>query len=155
MLADSPGQIQHVSDTALMVAACRALETSRPDGLLHDPFAKSLAGPRGDAILHGISGWQLMCFGIGVRTRFLDDLVVETIARENIEVVLSVGAGLDTRPWRLELPPHVRWIEADFPEMLSYKTRAMAAEEPKCRLDRVAGDVTVEAQRATLFAAAA
>jgi methyltransferase (TIGR00027 family) len=136
------------------VAACRALETARADGLVRDPFAERLAGPRGDAILHGITGWQLMCFGIAVRTRFLDDLVIETIARESIEVVLSVGAGLDTRPWRLELPPDLRWIEANFPEMLRYKTRAMAAEEPKCRLERVAADVTGQAQRAALFAAA-
>jgi hypothetical protein len=39
--------------------------------------------------------------------------------------------------------------------MLSYKTRDMAAEEPKCRLERVAADVTGQAQRAALFAAAA
>ena len=154
MAPDSPDQIQHVSDTALMVAACRAIETARADGLVRDPFAERLAGPRGDAILHAIAGWQLMCFGIGLRTRFLDDLVIETIARDSIEVVLSVGAGLDTRPWRLELPPDLRWIEADFPEMLSYKTGAMAAEEPKCRLEPVAVDVTDEAQRTALFAAA-
>ena len=154
MASSSPDQIQHVSDTALMVAACRALETARPDGLVRDPFAGRLAGPRGDAILHGISGWQLMCFGVGVRTRFLDDLVVETIARESIEVVLSIGAGLDTRPWRLELPPDLRWIEVDFPEILSYKTNAMANDEPKCRLERMAADVASQAQRASLFAAA-
>jgi O-methyltransferase involved in polyketide biosynthesis len=82
MTPKSPDQIQHVSDTALMVAACRALETTRADGLVRDPFAERLAGPRGDAILHGITGWQLICFGIGLRTRFLDDLVIETIARE-------------------------------------------------------------------------
>ena len=151
----SPDQIRHVSDTALMVAACRALETARADGLVRDPFAAKLAGPRGDAILQGITGWQLMCFGIGIRTRFLDDLIVEVIARESIGVVLSVGAGLDTRPWRLDLPADLRWIEADFPEMLGYKTRAMAAEEPKCRLERVAADVTDEAQRGALFAATA
>ena len=155
MPPNGPDQIRHVSDTALMAAACRAVETARADGLVRDPFAERLAGPRGDAILHGITGWQLMCFGIGVRTRFLDDLVIETIARESIEVVLSVGAGLDTRPWRLELPRDLRWIEADFPEMLSYKARAMEAEEPKCRLERVAADVTGQAQRADLFAVAA
>jgi len=155
MAPTSPDQIQHVSDTALMVAACRALETARPDGLVRDPFAAKLAGPRGDAILHGITGWQLICFGIGVRTRFLDDLIIETIARESIEVVLSVGAGLDTRPWRLALSPDLRWIEVDLPEMLSYKTNAMAVEKPKCRLERLAADVTSEAQRASLFAAAA
>ena len=69
--------------------------------------------------------------------------------------MLSIGAGLDTRPWRLALPPDLRWIEADFPEMLDYKTRAMADEKPKCRLERVAADVTAPTQRAALFAAAA
>jgi O-methyltransferase involved in polyketide biosynthesis len=39
MASNSPDQIQHVSDTALMVAACRALETARGDGLVRDPFA--------------------------------------------------------------------------------------------------------------------
>ncbi len=148
-------EIQHVSDTALMVAACRAVETARADGLVRDPFAERLAGPRGDAILRGISGWELMCFGVGVRTCFLDELVMETIARESIGVVLSVGAGLDTRPWRLELPPELRWIEADLPDMLSFKTHAMAGEKPKCRLERMATDVTDEAQRAALFGAGA
>src|SRR5579863_5806912 len=155
MVPNGPDQIQHVSDTALLAAACRSIETARADGLVRDPFAGRLAGPRGDAILRGITGWQLMCFGVGLRTRFLDDLVIDTIAREDIKVVLSVGAGLDTRPWRLELPPDLRWIEADFPEMLSYKARAMEAEKPKCRLERIAADVTTQAQRAALFAAAA
>jgi O-methyltransferase involved in polyketide biosynthesis len=80
-----------------MVAACRALETARPDGLVHDPLAARLAGPRGEALLRGITGWQLMCFGIGLRTRFLDDLIVETMTREGIEVVLSVGVLLVRR----------------------------------------------------------
>ena len=154
MAPDASDQIHHVSDTALMVAACRALETARADGLVRDPFAEKLAGPRGDAILRGITGWQLMCFGIGVRTRFLDDLVLDTVARENIQVVLSVGAGLDTRPWRLLLPPALLWIEADLPDMLAYKTRAMEADEPHCRLERISADVTHPAQRNALFAAA-
>jgi len=40
-------QIQHVSDTALWVAGCRAIETERPDALFRDPLAVSLAGERG------------------------------------------------------------------------------------------------------------
>ncbi len=154
MPSDGPDQIQHVSDTALMVAACRAFETARADGLVRDPFAAHLAGPRGDAILHGISGWQFLCFGIAVRTRFMDELIIEAIAQEQIEVVLCVGAGLDTRPWRLELPAPLRWIEADFPEMLRYKSETMDGAVPRCTLERVAADITDAAQRANLFAVA-
>jgi len=59
-------------------------------------------------------------FGLGLRSRCLDDLLLEGLASERIPTVLSVGFGLDTRPWRLELPPELRWIEVDFADMLDY-----------------------------------
>src|SRR5215469_7968281 len=124
MAPNSPDEIQHVSDTALMVAACRALETARPDGLVRDPYAERLAGERGMAILHGIPGWQLICFGLGVRSRFLDDLIAQTVTEQSIGTVLVAGAGLDTRAWRMDLPPDLRWIEVDFPDMIAYKATA-------------------------------
>src|SRR5512133_3494283 len=40
-------QVQHVSDTALLAAGWRAMESSRPDALFHDPLAADLAGERG------------------------------------------------------------------------------------------------------------
>jgi O-methyltransferase involved in polyketide biosynthesis len=97
-------EIAHVSETALMTAARRAMETERPDGLILDPFAAQLAGDRGMAIAHALTGLDRMCFGIGIRSRFLDKLVLDTVAEHGIATVLSIGAGLDTRPWRLELP---------------------------------------------------
>lgn len=153
-MSSTEDEILHVSDTALMVAACRALETARPDGLVRDPFAEKLAGARGTAILHGLSGWQLLCFGVAIRIRFLDDLVSQTVAEQRIETVLSVGAGLDTRPWRLDLPPDLRWIEVDFPDMIRYKSAVMSSEKPKCRLEHVAADLTDASQRQAVFAAA-
>ena len=147
-------QIEHVSDTALMVAACRALETARADGLVRDPFAERLAGERGMSILRGINGWELMTFGIGVRSQFLDRLVISTLAEHGIRTVLSVGAGLDTRPWRLDLPADLRWIEVDFPDVIGYKSGIMAAEKPKCRREQLVADLTNPAQRQAVFAAA-
>jgi O-methyltransferase involved in polyketide biosynthesis len=49
MAPDGPEQIRHVSDTALMVAACRAIEAARADGLVRDPqtpneFPKAITG---------------------------------------------------------------------------------------------------------------
>ena len=43
----SHGELTHVSDTARMVAACRALESECPDGFVHDPLAARLAGEHG------------------------------------------------------------------------------------------------------------
>ena len=150
----SHGEITHVSDTALMVAACRALESECPDGFVHDPFAARLAGERGMAMLRGLPRPEMMRFGIGVRSRFMDELLLEALASKTIATVLSVGCGLDTRPWRLELPPDLRWIEVDFADMLDYKEALMTAETPQCRRERLTADVNHAAQRRTIYAAA-
>jgi len=153
-MSPSPGEITHVSDTALMVAACRALETDTPDGFVHDPFAARLSAERGMAILHAMPHAEMLRFGVGVRSRFLDELLLEALAATPIATVLSVGCGLDTRPWRLALPPALRWIEADFPDMLDYKESILSAETPRCRRERLACDLTDPAQRSALYVAA-
>src|SRR6476469_5018268 len=129
----SRGEITHVSDTALMVAACRALESESPDGFVRDPFAARLAGERGMAMLRALPQAEMMRFGIGVRSRFMDELLLEALASKPIATVLSVGCGLDTRPWRLEMPPDLRWIEVDFADLLDYKEALMSGETPRCR----------------------
>jgi O-methyltransferase involved in polyketide biosynthesis len=134
-----------------MVAACRALETARPDGFVRDPYAERLAGERGMAIAQALPRVEIMCFGVGVRSHFLDELVTKCIAERSITTVLSVGCGLDSRPWRLELPAGLRWIEIDFPEMLDYKAAIMASETPKCRLERIPADLSAASQRQRVF----
>uniref|UniRef100_Q01U89 S-adenosyl-L-methionine-dependent methyltransferase n=1 Tax=Solibacter usitatus (strain Ellin6076) TaxID=234267 RepID=Q01U89_SOLUE len=154
MGAMSESDITHVSDTALMVAACRALEFESGDGFVQDPFAARLAGARGMAMLRALPHPEMMRFGISVRSRFIDDLLLEALASKAIATVLSLGCGLDTRPWRLALPPELRWIEVDFAEMLDYKDGIMSAETPRCRRERITADVNDAAQRRAIYAAA-
>jgi len=148
------GEINHVSDTALMVAACRALETESDDGFVRDPFAARLAGDRGMAILRALPFPEMMRFGLGARSKFLDDLLLEALHSQRIATVLSVGCGLDTRPWRLELPPELRWIEVDFPDVLDYKDGILNGETPRCRRERVSADLNDREQRLALYRAA-
>src|SRR5579885_3579400 len=126
-------EILHVSDTALLVGACRALETARPDGLIRDPFASLLVGERGMAIAGAFAGLEIMCFGIAMRTLLLDELVVHAVAEHRVETFLSLGCGLDARPWRLRLPASLRWIEVDLPPLLEYKSSRLAEAAPHCR----------------------
>jgi methyltransferase (TIGR00027 family) len=146
--------IEHVSDTALMVAACRAMETTRTNGLVRDPFAERLAGARGTAIARGLERFELMCFGVGIRSKFLDDLLTHAIATYGIEMVLNLGAGLDTRPWRLPVPAAVRWIEVDFPPIQAYKRTILAADVPNCRVEWMSGDLSDASRRDAIFAGA-
>lgn len=153
-MSSHSGEITHVSDTALMVAAIRALETEQEDAWVRDPFAARLAGERGLAILNALPHSGVMRLGLAIRTRFLDVLLMEALAARPIRTVLSVGCGLDPRPWRLELRPELRWIEIDFAEMLDYKDRLMAGESPRCRRERLTVNVTDVRQREAMYEAA-
>ena len=150
----SRGEITHVSDTALLVAAARALESESPDGFVHDPFAARLAGERGIAMFRELPHREMLRFGMGVRSRFLDELLLEALGSKPIATVLNVGCGLDTRPWRLALPPELRWIEIDFAEILDYKDALMSAETLRCRRERFTADVNDASQRRAMYAVA-
>ena len=150
-MSPTEGEITHVSDTALMVAACRAHETTLPDAFVSDPFAARLAGSRGKAILDGMPYANVLRMGLAIRTRFLDELLLEALAMYPIASVLSVGCGLDTRPWRLDLPGNLKWVEIDFADMLNYKERMMSGERPRCRRERLIADVNDPVQRRALY----
>ena len=137
--------VTHVSDTALWIAADRAVETRRPDSLFRDHLADRLAGERGHAIarrMHpGSSNWAVI-----VRTRLIDDLILDAID-DGVDRVLNLAAGLDTRPYRLPLPASLTWIEADFPDLIDDKERALAGERPLCQLRRERVDLADAAAR--------
>jgi methyltransferase (TIGR00027 family) len=145
--------ISSVSDTARWVAVYRALESSRPDALFKDPFADRLAGDRGRAIAAVApkqmrSGWPLI-----LRTKLMDDLVLASVA-EGCDCVLNLAAGFDARPYRLELPPSLNWIEADLPAMIEEKERLLSGEKAVCRLSREKVDLA-DASARSLFLARA
>ena len=46
--------IRNISDTALWSAVFRARENDRPDAVFRDPFARRLAGVRGEQIIEAM-----------------------------------------------------------------------------------------------------
>ena len=46
--------LRNISDTARWVAFYRAMESERPDALFHDPYARRLAGERGEQIVRSL-----------------------------------------------------------------------------------------------------
>jgi methyltransferase (TIGR00027 family) len=106
--------IKDVSDTAFWIAHHRRLESERSDALFHDPFAAKLAGERGKAISEAMPTSRFVAWTVALRTRIIDDYLQSAI-NSGVDTVLSLGAGLDARPYRMELPPSLHWIEADYP----------------------------------------
>jgi methyltransferase (TIGR00027 family) len=128
--------------SAYWIAAVRARESERPDRLFDDPFARDLAGDRGFAVMAAserASGGENSF--IPVRVRWFDDMTMAAVASGVRQVVL-LGAGLDTRPYRLDLPDDVDWYELDRSEVFTAKNAGLAAFEARCRRHDVAGDVS-------------
>lgn len=144
--------IRNVSDTARWVAFYRAMETERPDAIFRDPYARKLAGKRGEQIVNTLKRGRSQSWAMVVRTKLIDDILLQILASGSIEVVLNLAAGLDMRPYRLTLPPQLRWIEVDLPEMLDYKIEMLGNEEPRCQLERVKMDLADVPSRRDLFA---
>jgi O-methyltransferase involved in polyketide biosynthesis len=66
-------------------------------------------------------------------------------------MVINLAAGLDARPYRMDLPPSLKWIEVDLPEILQYKQDVLATDAPRCALEQVALDLSNVAARRELF----
>jgi methyltransferase (TIGR00027 family) len=143
--------IGHVSDTARWVAVYRAMESERPDALFRDPYAARLAGERGRQIVEKMPKGRAFAWPMIVRTAILDELILRTITREAVDCVLNLAAGLDARPWRLPLPPGLRWVDVDHPEMIEYKAAGLAGEHPACVYEGVGLDLADGAGRRALF----
>jgi len=144
-------QIEHISDTAKWVAVYRAMETQRPDAIFRDPFAERLAGAQGQAIVDGMKQGRAMAWAMIVRTAVFDEIILERIRNGNVDVVLNLAAGLDARPWRMKLPPALRWIDVDHPGILDHKAQIMKDEKPVCDYEAIALDLADVTRRRSLF----
>lgn len=147
----SEGPIRNVSDTALWAAMYRAVETGRPDALFRDPFAHRLAGERGEKIFHSLPPRHRNEWAWSMRTWLFDRFLSEEISN-GADMVINLAAGLDARPYHMNVPPDLQWIEVDLPDLFAYKESILGDARPLCRLERVPLDLAgVDARRA-LFA---
>jgi methyltransferase (TIGR00027 family) len=138
--------VSGVGITALGVAAARAVESSRPDRLVHDPYAAGFVAAAGLPMRVPVqwpeNGTDLSepaamvirdSTFTGLRTRLFDDLLAEATRTGLVQFVL-LAAGLDTRAYRLSWPSGTRVYELDQPRVLEFKERVLreAGAEARC-----------------------
>ena len=143
--------IQNIADTARWVAFYRAMETERPDAVFRDPFARRLAGERGEAIVRSMPKGRQMAWPMIVRTAVMDEIILRVVQHEDVDCVLNLAAGLDARPWRLPLPAALHWVDVDQGELLDLKETTLATEPLRCRYDAVRLDLSVRPDRQALL----
>jgi methyltransferase (TIGR00027 family) len=141
---------RNISDTAIWAAIYRGRENERPNGLFRDPFATRLAGDRGRQIAGAMKSHDRYEWAWIMRTVLFDRFIAEEVA-QGVDMLVNLAAGLDTRPYRMALPPALRWIEVDLPALIDYKEEILRKERPGCALERVRLDLADEGARRDLF----
>lgn len=116
------------SRTAMMVAAYRGRSSSRPEPLFCDPWATALAGDHGAQLMASYdAGFPHMELWIAMRTAFIDAQLARLVA-DDVQQVVLLGAGFDTRAARLA-SPGVRFFELDQPASQAEKRARLATLE--------------------------
>jgi len=144
-VSDEP-LVRNISDTALWVAHYRAEESERPDAVFKDPLARALAGERGAQIAGAQPFSNQHSWSFVARTYAFDKMIADEV-RAGADLVINLAAGLDTRPYRMDLPPSLRWVEMDLRAILDYKESVIGAATPVCRLERIRVDLADAAAR--------
>lgn len=144
------GTVRHISDTARWAAYFRAQETARPDALFRDPFAERLAGQHGVDIAHTLPEGNKHAWAWVTRTYLFDHFLMQEL-NQGVDLVLNLAAGLDARPYRMQLPASLQWVEIDLPEILGYKEGILAGEKPVCALERIRLDLVDGNARRAFF----
>lgn len=115
------------SSTAERVTFVRACESRRHESerVCYDPLAEELLGPKykmyyGNRLMLQILGMKARLYRIGLfefivaRTRYIDDCVQRCIS-EGVEQVVVLGAGFDSRAYRIEGLKRIKVFEVDHP----------------------------------------
>jgi methyltransferase (TIGR00027 family) len=141
---------QAIADTGRWAALLRARESERPDALFKDPLALDLAKCISADNPSGPPRDENLTWPIVLRTYLIDQMIHREIAGGS-DMVINLAAGLDTRPYRMDLPGSLRWVEVDLPRVVADKTEALRGSVPNCRVDRIGLDLMDAAGRRGLF----
>jgi methyltransferase (TIGR00027 family) len=111
-----------------------------------------LAGSRGEQLMERLPDGAITASSCIVRSCLMDSFILQSIDEAAIDTVVDLGAGLDTRPYRLPLPASLTWIEIDLPDVLAYKACKLNGHRPACALESVQLDLRNVDARQAVFA---
>ncbi|MFI2334988.1 SAM-dependent methyltransferase [Nocardia rhamnosiphila] len=143
-----------VAMTAIGVAVIRARESARPDRLYDDPLAAAFVAAARPAF--DDDRWARLEVladqfyeGRSLAVKVVDESFGAAVAAGCGQIVL-LGAGLDTRAFRLGLPAETVFFEVDLPELFAFKEPVLAAyrARPECVRRVVAADLRADWARA-------
>jgi len=130
-MVESAVNLRGVASTLLVPLACRAIESIRPDAILHDPHAveayNALGGNRD--FLMGMG--NIDAFVTVMRARQFDRFARGFLSRHPGGLVVDLGCGLDTRFHRID-DGKLIWLGVDLPEVIGLRRKVLPDSE-RCK----------------------
>jgi methyltransferase (TIGR00027 family) len=142
-------ELSAVQFTCMCTAARRLLESRRPDALFVDDWAERLTNAK--AVERELKKEEeekragrvhTEASYLTVRCKYFDDYVCQSTkltdegssSQIQIEQVVSLACGMDTRAFRLGLPSNIKFFEVDMSEVMQVKNKKLKdAKPPTCQ----------------------
>jgi methyltransferase (TIGR00027 family) len=131
-----------ISKTAFYTLGARAFDAARARPICGDTFAEHFMDEDARAVWSHFAGLSGPNVSTVVRHRVIDDRLREVIAEAPGALIVVLGAGFDTRAFRL---PGGRWIEIDEAPVITRKEARLPAGEAPNPLERVPVDFSAPA----------
>jgi methyltransferase (TIGR00027 family) len=117
------------------------LDAEHPRSLCNDHFAKRFMDERGMQIFEPFKSETMPNISNTVRCHIIDESIRSHLIENADSLVISVGAGFDTRPYRLT---GGHWVEVDEPQIIIYKNEKLPITECANNLTRISIDFSNE-----------
>jgi len=130
-----------ISKTAFYCCGVRMQDAERDKPVCGDIYAKVFMNEQGLQILEAFKDETRPNASNVARHRIIDDLLRhELLAHPNLTVAI-IGAGFDTRSFRLK---GGTWIELDEPQVITYKDERLPASNSQNELHRISIDFATD-----------
>ncbi|MFT3671766.1 class I SAM-dependent methyltransferase [Aestuariivirga sp.] len=130
-----------VAQTAYYCCGVRAQDAADPDPICGDTFAQRFMTGEGQRAFAPFANLKMPNASNATRARIIDDLVRERLKRNPRQKIFMVGAGFDTRPYRLGGGD---WVEFDQPALLAVKNKLLPVSDCPMPLLRTGVDFVRE-----------
>ena len=130
-----------IARTAWYCCGARAQDARSPRPVCADTLAERFMDAEAQAVFQRFLGLKEANVSNAMRHRLIDDALRDRLRQRADQRVLLLGAGFDTRPFRLT---GGRWLELDQPALLAFKERKLPASQAPNPLQRIPIDFATE-----------
>lgn len=126
-----------ISNTAYYCCGIRMEDARRDNSICNDVYAQRFMDDKGMRIFEPFRSEKMPNISNITRCRLIDDYLMAELAEKRDLTVITIGAGFDSRPYRLT---GGNWIEVDEPQIVASKNEKLPVQECANSLRRISID---------------